>query len=196
MPFALDDLSDQIGARAAERSERCKVITPTIPSRWKSNGSAVGAIWPNTRNPLKRVSGEGAESMANSTVADARLHLPLKMLKRHGEGDALPGETALKNLQEARRRHGKVLERAIQIAGYSKGEACYELATVTGDTDPISQSQLSAWLAGTENPQSWRFEQHPRLGRALLVAQGEAREQDDSGVVVTMSIGVQLRKAR
>ena len=123
------------------------------------------------------------------TVADARLSPPLKMLK-------VDSETPLKNLQEARRRHGKVLERAIQIAGYSKGEACYELASVTGDPEPIANSQLSAWLSGTENAQSWRFEQHPRLGRALLIAQGEAREEEDSGVVVTMSVGVRLRRGR
>ena len=120
------------------------------------------------------------------TVADARLNVPLKMV----QGDS---EVVLKKIQEdARRRHGKVLERAIQIAGYSKGEACYELASVTGESDPIANSQLSAWIAGAENAQTWRFEQHPRLGKALLLAQGEAREKDDSGVVATFNVSVRM----
>ena len=130
--------------------------------------------------------------MAANTVPKSRLAVPLKMVKSCGEVDPVVGETVLKNLQEARRKHGKVLERAIQIAGYSKGEACYELALVTGDTDPIANSQLSAWIAGAENAQTWRFEQHPRLGKALLLAQGEAREKDDSGVVATFNVSVRM----
>ena len=85
----------------------------------------------------------------------------------------LGSETDLKALQEAgRRSQGRILERAIQIAGYTKGQACHELA-VPGEPD-LSPSQLSAWMGGTENAQTWRFEQHMRLGPALLVARGEA----------------------
>ena len=100
------------------------------------------------------------------TVAKALDGVPLKMLKKDGD----PG---LKNFQEQRRAHGRVLERAIQIAGLTKKEATERLGIE-------QQSQLTAWLTGAENPQTWRFQQHPTLGPALLLAQAE----DETGVVV------------
>ncbi len=108
--------------------------------------------------------------------------IKLKMLR-------IESETALKKLQDARRRHGLVLERAIQLAGYSKGQACHELGKVTGDD--IAPSQLSAWVGGTEHAQTWRFQQHPRLGPALLLAQAETQ----GGVVVRHVIEIQEARA-
>ena len=116
------------------------------------------------------------------TLAKRLADLPLKMLR-------IESETALKNLQDARRRHGQVLERAIQLAGYSKGQACHELGKVTGDD--IAPSQLSAWIGGTEHAQTWRFQQHPRLGPALLLAQAETQ----GGVVVRHVIEIQEARA-
>lgn len=104
--------------------------------------------------------------------------IKLKMLRSEGE-------TALKNLQEARRRHGQVLERAIRLADMNKTEAAYELGEGLG-LEKVSSSQVSAWVAGTEHAQTWRFQQHPRLGPALLLAQAE----DESGVVVRHVIEV------
>lgn len=116
--------------------------------------------------------------MADS-IAKSLDGVPLKMLQ-------MRGETALKKFQKAREAHGRVLERACEIAGLSKKE----VAAAIGVDQP---SQLTAWFTGSENPQTWRFEQHPALGKALIVAMAEAR-RDDSGVVVTTSIQVQTRR--
>ena len=103
--------------------------------------------------------------------------VPVKMLRARGE--PVP-----KNLRELRREHGEVLRDAAVIAGYAKRHK--ELAA---ELD-VTESQLSEWFAGTENPQTFRFERHPVLGPALLIAQGRAREGD--GVTVTTQIAVQL----
>lgn len=101
------------------------------------------------------------------TVTKERFDVPLNMLQGGSE-------TLLKNLQSRRRAHGRVLRRAAQLAGFDSDK---ELAAALGtDENPVSPSQLSAWFAGTENPQTWRFEQHPVLGEAYLLAQAEARE--------------------
>lgn len=99
--------------------------------------------------------------------------VPLKMLQ-------IDGEPALKKLQERREAHGKVLARAIQIAGLSKKEACAVLG--------VEANQLSAWLSGNENPQTWRFQQHPQMKRALLAAQAE----DMTGVVPMLTFTIPL----
>lgn len=88
--------------------------------------------------------------------------VPLKMLRHEGEA-------ALKKLQDQRRAHGKVLERACQLAGVSKKEA--------GALIGVEQNQLSGWFAGDPqagHPQTWRFEQHPLLGPAFRAASCEA----------------------
>lgn len=99
--------------------------------------------------------------MTMSNVASKLDAVPLNMLR-------IDGEAALKNVRKA---HGDVLRRAAQVAGY---ESDKELAAALGD---VSRSQLSAWFSGDENPQTWRFERHSRLGPALLVAQAEAQGQ-------------------
>lgn len=84
------------------------------------------------------------------------------------------GETVPNDVRDQRQAHGRVLRRAAQLAGY---ESDKELASALGD---VSKSQLSEWFAGTENPQTWRFQQHAVLGPALLLAQAE----DETGYVV------------
>ena len=73
----------------------------------------------------------------------------------------------LKKVEEegSRQAHGKVLARAIQIAGLSRKEAA-------GLMDMDEQS-LSRQIAAKEAQQTWRFQQHPRLGPALLLAAAE-----------------------
>lgn len=107
----------------------------------------------------------------SNRVSTKLADIPLKMLQ-------MEGEPALKKLQERREAHGKVLGRAIQIAGLSKKEACGELG--------IEAPQLSAWLSGNENPQTWRFQQHPQLKRALLIAQAE----EAIGMLPTFSFSI------
>ncbi len=94
-----------------------------------------------------------------STLSPDLGAIPLKMLRSSTDD-------GLKKLQDCRRAHGRVLERAIQIAGYSKKEAADELGQ-------IGANQLAAWLSGTENAQTWRWQQHPKLGPALLLAHAE-----------------------
>ena len=116
------------------------------------------------------------------TVADARLDVPVNMLRHRGE--SVP-----KNVRDLRREHGDVLRDAAAIAGFESDKE-------TAAALDVSQSQLSEWYAGTENPQTWRFERHDVLGPALLIAQGNARAKDDSDVIVTTDIKVRLRRTR
>ncbi len=97
------------------------------------------------------------------------------------------GSEAVVNDVEKRQRHGKVLARSIELAHMNHAEAAYELGKV-------DKGQLSRWLSGVEHPQTWRFEQHNRIGPALIQAMAEARAQDDSAVIVTTTISVRSRK--
>lgn len=82
-------------------------------------------------------------------------------------------KAAVKKLGEAQREaHGRVLARAIQIAGLSQKEAADALET--------DESTLSRWLRAKEPQQTWRFQQHAVLGPALLLAQAEG----EAGVIV------------
>lgn len=96
-------------------------------------------------------------------------------------------KAALKKVEESgREAHGRTLARAIQIAGLSQKEAADALGT--------DESTLSRWLRAKEPAQTWRFEQHPRLGNAYLLAQAEKRAEDDSGIQIVTQISVR-RKA-
>ena len=106
------------------------------------------------------------------TVTNSNLNVPLKML-------ALRGEGALNDV-EKRKRHGATLGRAIELAHMNRDQAAFAL----GDID---KGQLSRWLSGKEHAQTWRFEQHDQLGRALIVAQAETRRDDfDVAMVITL----------
>ena len=79
----------------------------------------------------------------------------------------------LKKLEQLQREaHGRVLARALQIAGLTQKEAAAALGT--------DESTLSRWIAAKESQQTWRFQQHRKLGAALLLAQAE----DETGVIV------------
>lgn len=111
---------------------------------------------------------------------DRLLDVEVKMLK-------IEGEAHLKHLDEAKRRYGKVLERAVQLAGLSKKEAAAAI-----QCDP---GQLGRWFSGDENPQAWRFHAHPTLGGALLEAQAEAREREHGDFEVVTDIRSKRRQA-
>lgn len=111
--------------------------------------------------------------MSDKATAALR-DVPLKMLRSEGE-------PVLKTFQSQREAHGKVLERAIQIAGYSKKEATAELGVE-------HQSQLTAWLKGDEHQQTWRFQQHPRLGPALLIAQAEVTNGAKAEIAISVPL--------
>lgn len=54
----------------------------------------------------------------------------------------------------------------------------------------VDEGQLGRWYSGDENPQVWKFDQHERIGPALLQAQAEAKQ----GVIVKMSIELPPQK--
>lgn len=83
----------------------------------------------------------------------------------------------------AKEQHGRVLARAIQIAGLTRKEAA---ALVD-----LDEQSLSRQLSAKEAQQTWRFQQHPTLGPALLLAQAE----DETGVVVRHVIELSHGKA-
>lgn len=88
----------------------------------------------------------------------------------------------LKKLEALQREaHGKVLARSFEIAGVSQKEA----AALLG----LDVSTLSRQLAAKEAQQTWRWQQHPKIGPALLLAQAE----DESGVVVRHVIELERR---
>lgn len=94
-------------------------------------------------------------------------------------------KATVKKLGDGREAHGKVLARAIQIAGLSQKEAADAL-----ETDP---STLNRWIQAKEPQQTWRFEQHAVIGGAYLEALAEKRAQEDSGVVVVTNISIRRK---
>lgn len=78
----------------------------------------------------------------------------------------------LKKVEEAKQAHGRVLARAIQLAGLTRKEAAALI--------DLDEQSLSRQIAAKEAQQTWRFQQHPKIGPALLLAQAE----DETGVVV------------
>jgi hypothetical protein len=87
----------------------------------------------------------------------------------------------LKKVETAHREaHGKVLARALELAGVSRKEGAALL--------DLDETTLSRQLAAKEAQQTWRWQQHPRLGPALLLAQAE----DETGVVVRHVIEVAI----
>ena len=101
-------------------------------------------------------------------LADVRPVMAKADLKKLGE-------------QHQREAHGDVLRRSIQLAGWSQKEAAAALDT--------TEATLSRWLAAKEAQPTWRFQQHPVLGPALLLAQAE----DEAGVVVAHVITIARR---
>lgn len=69
-------------------------------------------------------------------------------------------------LREKRAEYGAVLRRASELAGLNRDQ--------TADQLKVDKAQVSRWWSGDENPQSWRYQQHPTLRIAYLKAQGEA----------------------
>lgn len=69
-------------------------------------------------------------------------------------------------LREKRAEYGAVLRRASELAGFNRDQ--------TADALKVAGAQVSRWWSGDENPQSWRYQQHPKLRIAYLKAQGEA----------------------
>lgn len=69
------------------------------------------------------------------------------------------------------------------MAKFNRDDAARELGVDAG--------QLGRWFSGDENPQVYRFQQHPRLRKTLLVAQAEASGED--AVIVKTVIEVTRR---
>ena len=75
-------------------------------------------------------------------------------------------------LREKRAEYGGILRRASELAGMNRDQ--------TADALTVDPAQVSRWWSGDENPQGWRYQQHPKLRIAYLRAQAEK----DGAVVV------------
>lgn len=111
------------------------------------------------------------------TMAERRSQSPL--LSREMPRPTM-AKAEIRNLtiREKRAVYGAILRRASEIAGLNRDQTADEL-----QVDP---GQLGRWWSGDENPQTWRFTEHPHLASALLVAQAEAHESGDHIVVETV----------
>jgi hypothetical protein len=69
-------------------------------------------------------------------------------------------------IREKRQKYGDVLRRTSEIARMNRDE--------TADALQVDKAQISRWWSGEENPQTWRYHQHPRLRECYLLAQAEA----------------------
>ena len=67
--------------------------------------------------------------------------------------------------QAGREAYGKVLRRAVELAGLIDKDAADQLG--------VDRAQFCRWLAGSENAQCWRFHQHAKLSVALIQAEAE-----------------------
>ena len=83
-------------------------------------------------------------------------------------------------LREKRAEYGQILRRASELAGMNRDQ--------TADAFGVDPSQISKWWSGDENPQTWRYRQHPRLRLTYLKAQAE---QDDVNVKVRTVIEIE-----
>jgi len=101
--------------------------------------------------------------MRNSLVATA------PESHRHNFDD-VPLTMAKANLtkvdeDELRARFGRILARAVELAGLIDKDAAQRLG--------VERAQFSRWLSGKENPMVWKFHADELLGPALLAAQAE-----------------------
>jgi hypothetical protein len=85
-------------------------------------------------------------------------------------------------ISEKRAAYGQILRRASELAGFNRDQ--------TADALKVDPAQISRWWSGAENPQGWRYQDHPVLKQTVLVAQAEATQ----GAVVEMLIRLE-RKA-
>lgn len=69
-------------------------------------------------------------------------------------------------IREKRAIEGAILRRASEIAGLNREQTA--VALNVGDP-----SQISKWWSGEENPQTWRYRNHPKLREALREADAE-----------------------
>lgn len=88
-----------------------------------------------------------------------------------------------------RAAHGRVLKRAIELAGLNDKEAGALLGAVVPGGKPIDKAQLSRWFGGEENSQMWRFFAVPRLRDAYRIAEAEA-----AGHVVVKTVIEMVRR--
>lgn len=68
-------------------------------------------------------------------------------------------------LREKRAEYGQILRRASVIANLDRN--------ATADALKVDPAQVSRWWSGDENPQTWRYRDHPKLRIAYLKAQAE-----------------------
>jgi hypothetical protein len=94
-----------------------------------------------------------------------------------------------------RAAQGRVLKRAIELAGMNDKEAGAVLGAVVPGGKPIDKAQLSRWFGGDENAQTWRFLAVPLLRDAYRLAEAEDAGESIGNVTVRTVIEMTRRTA-
>ena len=89
-------------------------------------------------------------------------------------------------LREKRRNYGQILKRASELAGFNRDQTADELS--------VDRSQVSRWWSGDENPQTWRYRDHPKLRIAYLKAQAEDDRQRNAEQAVTLATVITIHE--
>lgn len=100
------------------------------------------------------------ESIARQT--DGELVIQRDASKRRMAKATLPDIT----LRDKRAKYGDILRRTREIARLNRDQIADALS--------VDPAQISRWESGDENPQSWRYQQHPALCVPYIKAQAEA----------------------
>lgn len=109
-----------------------------------------------------------------------RNSLPDRAVTAQRKPLACSGETVLRKLEidaESRRLVGRLIERAIEIAGMSKKAASLRMGL---SDDGV---QVSRWCAGTEPPSLVRLASVPALACGLAVALAELADAEVRTVI-------------
>lgn len=106
--------------------------------------------------------------MAETMTQPSRPRLPIRCERM------AKAELASLTEREKRASYGQILKKASALANLNRDETARALG--------VDPSQVSRWWSGDENAQLWRYQQHPVLNRARLIAEAEA---DDSIEVET-----------
>jgi hypothetical protein len=119
-----------------------------------------------------------AEFMADSLRSNL---LSGHLLSREMSHPAMAKADLTNRENDHRRRFGRVLARAVELASLTNSEAADRLH--------VDRAQFQRWLSGAENAQVWRFHVNEILGPCLLAAQAE----DTEGATIRQIIELQRK---
>jgi hypothetical protein len=103
------------------------------------------------------------------------------LLSREIPAPAMAKADLTKRETDGRRRWGRVVARAVELASLTNSEAA--------DRVKVDRAQFQRWLSGAENSQTWRLHEDEILGPCLLAAQAE----DTEGATIRQIIELQRK---